>query len=215
MTIAYLTRSWHVVHFDFGPDFADQLSPQLPRVLHVRLAPDYRTTTPAWLVTPELLANLCYRVDSANAAAPPGDSESLRRLERWFDVQNALAGLWERFRGMAECTLEEHQQAGGVPNLPSAPVLPVLRRVGEADVLTPWDSPEAEGWYEGVGTGRVTEEDLAKLVERIDVAMASGAVKIANHATYGGKSASKNNRIPIRPVKSIAGTPLFGEEEAF
>ena len=148
MPVAYLTRSWAVVDLDFGLPVN-----LMPPVLHVRLAPDFRTTTTAWLVTPELLAHLCWRVASANAAAPPGHPDALKRLERWFGVLDSLGAIYERLKGKVNDCYERYNLTNGPPPLPTPPVMTVLRTIDGVEVYTPWDSPEVEKWYADVETG--------------------------------------------------------------
>lgn len=147
--IPYLTPAWRVVRFNFGlePD-----SPHLPAVLWVRLATGGPPVA-AHLVTAQLLATLAWRIDSANASGPPGSPEAVGRVARWLATLDALRDEWERLKAKCRDWHDRYDREGGPPPLPSPPRLDglVLRRVGDVDVLTPWD---------GVEIGDGVERDL-------------------------------------------------------
>lgn len=134
MPVAYITRSWRVVWFDFGPTLDDQFARDLPAVLYVREfisdPPGTPATpgesVPAWLVTPSVLALLCWQVDSRNANAPPGCPDATKRVNRWLSVLDALGDVWQRLRPAAHEVYERYQETGGPPPLPTPPPLLTL-----------------------------------------------------------------------------------------
>lgn len=153
----YLTKSLRVCRLDFG----DLPESALPVALWIRRREVSEegvatvVTEPAWLVTPAVIATIAYRVDSANATAPPGDAEARGRLQRWFQLVDALAGILERIKGKCYDCYERYMLSGGPPALPQPPRLGVRLSEGAraglwVPLVTPWDG---ERWLEVIEEG--------------------------------------------------------------
>lgn len=137
-TVAYLTKSWRVVHFDFGLPANSSL---LPAVLWVRWwgdAPSQAVVEPAWLVTASLLASLAWRVDVANADGPADSQEVRDRLRRWFGVCDTLREEMELLRSDIRNCYAFYTSSGGPAPLPTPPSLLALSRT-DGVMSTPWD----------------------------------------------------------------------------
>lgn len=169
MSIPYITNRWQAVYLDFGPGLDTIDAPGLPPVLTVRIVrrvesaepgepgdpgvtqsakptqsaplppPPLVEYLPAWLVSAELLASMCWRMDQANKTAPPGSPDALRRVKRWLALLDALRGIFERLRGKCEDHYNRYELTGGPPPLPTPPTLPVLRLSRGVGIHSPWD----------------------------------------------------------------------------
>lgn len=151
MTFHYLTKSYRVVAIDLG-DLPDSL---LPAALWIRRGgdsgdgSDSKVVEPAWLITPQLIATLAWRYDTAqhaaqsNKTAAPGSSEASERARRWFALIDALGAIFDEME--AECCdlYDRYKLTGGPPPLPAPPSLGIGRPGETLLDLTPpiaWDS---------------------------------------------------------------------------
>lgn len=167
MPIPYITNRWQAVWFDFGPGLNTIDAPGLPPVLTVRIVtPPMPTPTPApsptptpansaqptplplrptveylpaWLVSAELLASMCWRMDQANKIGPSGSLDGVRRTKRWLALLDALGGIFERLKGKCCDCYERYELSGGPPPLPTQPSLTIARRSGNVAIHSPWD----------------------------------------------------------------------------
>jgi len=181
MPLAYLTKSWRIVRLDFGPGLDDPACPLTPPVLIVREgggagALQAVRYSPAWLVTPELLASVCWLMDRANENGPPGSPEVTRRIQRWLAVLDALGDEYERIKGECYDCYERYRLTGGPPPLPTPPKLTILRRSSGVEIHSPWDMIDASG----AATQSVRLAQSAGAI-----AATPGAVLIVDHADCG------------------------------